>query len=137
MGYPVLWVGAAMFALMGSATALYVRESTGRGQHVDTSLRDGALDNILYSMVRDLVFSPPRTQKLARAEFHNTVGLLTNTLNGGGANDSYGNGQRVTTLMAKIIRIDVNRTTGQYSVSASELLEIKTRAAALFAGKPA
>lgn len=34
-------------------------------------------------------------------------------------------------------RIDVNRTTGQYSVSASELLEIKTRAAALFAGKPA
>jgi hypothetical protein len=31
-------------------------------------------------------------------------------------------------------RIDVNRTTGQYSVSASELLEIKLRAAALFAG---
>ena len=33
--------------------------------------------------------------------------------------------------------IEVNRTTGQYSVSASELLEIKTRAAALFAGNPA
>ena len=31
-------------------------------------------------------------------------------------------------------RIDVNKTTGQYSVSASELLEIKVRAAALFAG---
>ena len=31
-------------------------------------------------------------------------------------------------------RIDVNRTTGQYSVSASELLEVKVRAAALFAG---
>jgi hypothetical protein len=31
-------------------------------------------------------------------------------------------------------RIDVNRTTGQYSVSANELLEIKLRAAALFAG---
>ncbi|MEO5733509.1 MAG: hypothetical protein ABIN96_16470 [Rubrivivax sp.] len=31
-------------------------------------------------------------------------------------------------------KIDVNRTTGQYSVSASELLEIKVRAAALFAG---
>ena len=30
--------------------------------------------------------------------------------------------------------ISVNRTTGQYSVSADELLEIKTRAAALFAG---
>ncbi len=31
-------------------------------------------------------------------------------------------------------KIEVNRTTGQYSVSASELLEIKVRAAALFAG---
>jgi hypothetical protein len=31
-------------------------------------------------------------------------------------------------------RVDINRTTGQYSVSASELLEIKVRAAALFAG---
>lgn len=30
--------------------------------------------------------------------------------------------------------IQVNRTTGQYSVSADELLEIKVRAAALFAG---
>jgi hypothetical protein len=30
-------------------------------------------------------------------------------------------------------RIDVNKTTGQYAVSANELLEIKTRAAALFA----
>lgn len=31
-------------------------------------------------------------------------------------------------------KVDINRTTGQYSVSASELLEIKVRAAALFAG---
>ena len=31
-------------------------------------------------------------------------------------------------------KVDVNRTTGQYSVTASELLEIKLRAAALFAG---
>lgn len=30
--------------------------------------------------------------------------------------------------------IQVNKTTGQYSVSPNELLEIKTRAAALFAG---
>jgi hypothetical protein len=33
-------------------------------------------------------------------------------------------------------KVDVNRTTGSYSVSAHELLEIKTRAAALFAQKP-
>jgi hypothetical protein len=31
-------------------------------------------------------------------------------------------------------RIDINKATGQYSVSASELLEIKQRAAALFSG---
>jgi ribonuclease BN (tRNA processing enzyme) len=31
-------------------------------------------------------------------------------------------------------KIELNRTTGQYSVSANELLEIKVRAAALFAG---
>ncbi len=31
-------------------------------------------------------------------------------------------------------RVDVNRLSGQYSVSASELLEIKVRAAQLFAG---
>mgnify|MGYP003501508093 CR=1 FL=1 len=31
-------------------------------------------------------------------------------------------------------RVDVNTVTGQYSVSPSELLEIKVRAAALFAG---
>lgn len=31
-------------------------------------------------------------------------------------------------------RVDVNKVTGQYCVSASELLEIKVRAAALFAG---
>lgn len=31
-------------------------------------------------------------------------------------------------------KVDVNKVTGQYSVSASELLEIKVRAASLFAG---
>jgi hypothetical protein len=31
-------------------------------------------------------------------------------------------------------KVELNRTTGQYSVSANELLEIKVRAAALFAG---
>ena len=33
-------------------------------------------------------------------------------------------------------RVDVNKTTGQYSVSVNELLEIKNRAAALFAAGP-
>lgn len=33
-------------------------------------------------------------------------------------------------------KVDVNRSSGSLSVSANELLEIKTRAAALFASKP-
>jgi hypothetical protein len=33
-------------------------------------------------------------------------------------------------------QVQVNRATGQYSVSADELLEIKKRAAALFAAPP-
>ncbi|HXC39126.1 MAG TPA: CoA transferase [Burkholderiales bacterium] len=42
-GFPMGSYGAAMLALLGSVTALYVRETTGKGQRVDTSLRDGAL----------------------------------------------------------------------------------------------
>lgn len=33
----------------------------------------GALDNLLYALAGDLVFSPRRTQELARAAFHNVV----------------------------------------------------------------
>ena len=42
-GFPMGGYGAAMLAVLGSVAALVVRETTGRGQHVDTSLRDGAL----------------------------------------------------------------------------------------------
>jgi crotonobetainyl-CoA:carnitine CoA-transferase CaiB-like acyl-CoA transferase len=42
-GFAVGGYGAASLALIGSIAALYVRETTGRGQRVDTSLRDGAL----------------------------------------------------------------------------------------------
>jgi hypothetical protein len=49
-------------------------------------------------------------------EYDFTVGTLSN------------NGKDVE------FKVDVNKVTGQYSVSATELLEIKVRAAALFAG---
>lgn len=42
-GFPMGGYGAASLALIGTVTALYVRETTGRGQHVDTSIRDGVL----------------------------------------------------------------------------------------------
>ena len=49
-------------------------------------------------------------------DYEFTVGMLSN------------NGKDVE------FKVDVNKVTGHYSVSASELLEIKVRAAALFAG---
>lgn len=35
----------------------------------------GALDNLLYALNRDLIFSPPRTQFVARNEFRNVLSL--------------------------------------------------------------
>jgi hypothetical protein len=35
----------------------------------------GALDNLLYAISRDLIFSPPRTQFVARNEFRNVLSL--------------------------------------------------------------
>ncbi len=48
---------------------------TIRQNAINYSVPTGAIDNLLYSLVRDLVFSPARTQYLARAEFHNAIGL--------------------------------------------------------------
>jgi crotonobetainyl-CoA:carnitine CoA-transferase CaiB-like acyl-CoA transferase len=42
-GFPMGGYAAASLALIGINLALYAREATGRGQHVDTSLRDGVL----------------------------------------------------------------------------------------------
>ncbi|MEE9284577.1 MAG: CoA transferase [Dehalococcoidia bacterium] len=43
LGFAMPSYSAAFLVLIGTLTALLVREQTGRGQHVDTSLRDGAL----------------------------------------------------------------------------------------------
>lgn len=43
VGWAMPSYSTAFLALIGTLTAIYVRLSTGRGQHVDTSLRDGAL----------------------------------------------------------------------------------------------
>ncbi len=42
-GFAMPSYSAAFLVVIGTLTALVVRERTGRGQHVDTSLRDGAL----------------------------------------------------------------------------------------------
>lgn len=60
----------------GSSDRAAELRETIRQNAIRYEIPTGALDNILYSLVRDLVFSPPRTQNLARAEFHNAVGLI-------------------------------------------------------------
>lgn len=75
---------------------------------------------------------------LASGEIHRVeyVGYDADTLGLPWESDDYEFTSGVLSNAGKDVefKVDVNRTTGQYSVSASELLEIKVRAAALFAG---
>ena len=78
---------------------------------------------------------------LASGEIHRVeyVGYDADTLGLPWESDDYEFTSGVLSNAGKDVefKVDVNRTTGQYSVSASELLEIKVRAAALFPLWPA
>jgi crotonobetainyl-CoA:carnitine CoA-transferase CaiB-like acyl-CoA transferase len=50
LGFAMPSYSAAMLALTGIATALYLRERTGKGQAVDVSLKDGALAMMTMSL---------------------------------------------------------------------------------------
>jgi hypothetical protein len=76
------------------------------------NLASGEIDRIEYRDYDVAALSPP----WQREDYEFTSGMLSN------------DGKDVE------FRVDVNSVTGQYSVSASELLEIKVKAAALFAG---
>ncbi len=54
--------------------ALQLRE-TMRQNAITYETPRGALNNVLYSLARELVFAPQRTRDLAEIEFQNTVGL--------------------------------------------------------------
>ena len=43
VGVPLTDLGAGLFALIGILAALHHRSTTGRGQHIDTSLVDAGL----------------------------------------------------------------------------------------------
>jgi hypothetical protein len=55
-----------------SALADALRE-TLRQNAISYPIPTGAVDNLLYSLSRDLVFAPPRTQNVAREEFHHVL----------------------------------------------------------------
>lgn len=50
MGISIADIGAALFATVGVLGALHVRHTTGRGQHVDTSLLGGQLAMLSYHL---------------------------------------------------------------------------------------
>ena len=50
--YPAASYGAGLLAVIGTLAALHQRNSTGRGQHVDTSLADGLLAQLLMTLVQ-------------------------------------------------------------------------------------
>jgi crotonobetainyl-CoA:carnitine CoA-transferase CaiB-like acyl-CoA transferase len=51
-GFSSADIGAGMFAVIGILAALHVRDSTGRGQHVDISLLDGQIAWLTYVAAR-------------------------------------------------------------------------------------
>ena len=80
--------------------------------HALLNLASGAIENVQYVDYDVQALGLP----CERADYEFTSGTLSNE----GKDVEFG--------------VQLNRTTGQYSVSASELLEIKVRAAKLFAG---
>lgn len=58
----------------GSEEAQSLRD-TLRQNAIRYRIPTGALDTLLYTLAHDLVFAPPRTQRLAQLEFKRTLGL--------------------------------------------------------------
>ena len=80
--------------------------------HALLNLASGAIENVQYVDYDVQASGLP----CERADYEFTSGTLSNE----GKDVEFG--------------VELNRTTGRYSVSASELLEVKVRAAKLFAG---
>lgn len=93
---------------------------------------------VITDELTDEVITSTGTLDLSSGEIHRIVyadyDLATQGLPA--ENDAYEFTSGVLSHEGKDVEFSVvvNKTTGQYSVSASELLEIKLRAAALFAG---
>jgi hypothetical protein len=58
----------------GSTPDAEALRETLRQNAITYKVPTSAVDNLLYSLAKDLVFAPPRTQNLARAEFQNALG---------------------------------------------------------------
>jgi crotonobetainyl-CoA:carnitine CoA-transferase CaiB-like acyl-CoA transferase len=93
-GVPIAGIGAALLAVIGIMAALIVREDTGAGQRVDTSMLDGALSflNMFWEQLENLPDeayrprSPTRRFMMASMRCGDGEYLGIHT----GANGSYG-----------------------------------------------
>lgn len=60
--YPAASFGAGLLCVIGTLAALHQRERTGRGQHVETSLLDGLLAQLVMTLVQpvdEAISTPP------------------------------------------------------------------------------
>ena len=93
-GVPIAGIGTALLAVIGIMAALVVREDTGTGQRVDTSMLDGALSflNMFWEQLENLPDeayrprSPTRRFMMASMRCGDGENLGIHT----GANGSYG-----------------------------------------------
>ncbi len=139
-GVPIGSVGAALLAVIGIMSALVVREDTGRGQRVDTSILDGALSflNMFWESLENLpddVERPrsptPRRFMMASLRCGDGEYLGIHT----GANGSYGRLMEALGLSDRVKPAPGNREKS-VPLSDEEVEVVTTEVPRLFGSRP-
>jgi crotonobetainyl-CoA:carnitine CoA-transferase CaiB-like acyl-CoA transferase len=138
-GVPIAGIGAALLAVIGIMAALVVREDTGAGQRVDTSMLDGALSflNMFWEQLENLPDeayrprSPTRRFMMASMRCGDGEYLGVHT----GANGSYGRLMEALGLSDRITPAPGNREKS-VPLSDEEAEIVTTEVPRLFASRP-
>jgi crotonobetainyl-CoA:carnitine CoA-transferase CaiB-like acyl-CoA transferase len=138
-GVPIAGIGAALLAVIGIMAALVVREDTGAGQRVDTSMLDGALSflNMFWEQLENLPDeayrprSPTRRFMMASMRCGDGEYLGIHT----GANGSYGRLIEALGLSDRITPAPGNREKS-VPLTDEEAETVTTEVPRLFASRP-
>ena len=138
-GVPIAGIGAALLAVIGIMAALVVREDTGAGQRVDTSMLDGALSflNMFWEQLENLPDeayrprSPTRRFMMASMRCGDGEYLGVHT----GANGSYGRLMEALGLSDRVAPAPGNREKS-VPLTDEEAETVTTEVPRLFASRP-
>ena len=138
-GVPIAGIGAALLAVIGIMAALVVREDTGAGQRVDTSMLDGALSflNMFWEQLENLPDeayrprSPTRRFMMASMRCGDGEYLGVHT----GANGSYGRLMEALGLSDRVAPAPGNREKS-VPLTDEEAEIVTTDVPRLFASRP-